>query len=323
MVQAKGSNTQIVIQEESVFKTDPGAADVQLLYYISESLRSSKNLISSTTLRGNRNPTRPVTGNQDVSGNILMELQAYTGILFKGVLGSVSTAGADPYTHTIKIGSSVPSFLIEKGFTDITQYFKYNGCKINQLSLSVTTEGFVICTFDWLGAKETTGVAPFDATPTDLGKQSFSNCGIGTIEEGGASIAIVTSIDSLTISNQLDGDNYVINPAAPCERHNLPEGYVAVTGTLNAIFEDLTLYNKAKNNTESSLKVIWSKGDGLGSAGNESIEMFIPELIYGQNAPIVEGPQGVMVELPFEGYYDDHADASAFEIVLKNTSATL
>ena len=321
MAQAIGAKGQIVIQEETTYKTDPVTPDVKKVHFISESLKSSRNFIDSNTITGSREASKPTLGNKDVSGGLNLELQAYMALLLKAALGSVTTTGVSPYVHTFKIGSSLPSLLIEKGFTDISQYFKYNGCKVNKFGMSVTAEGFQEVSLDFIGAKETTGSSPFDATPTDLGNQSFKGFLIGTIEEGGSAIANIISIDGLSLENNLDGSVYVIGGAG--ERASLPESKVKVSGTIKALFENLTLYNKAVNSTESSLKVIYKFGDGLGSAGNESLEIFIPELIYSPNAPVISGPSGILVELPFTAYYENSATATTMQAILKNTQATV
>ena len=322
MSQARGSNAQLIFQEETTFKTDPATPDCKKLHFVSESLRFSRPLNPSNILRGNRNPTRGFPDNVEVTGNVITNLQPFQlGSMLKFLLGSVTTTGTGPYVHTIKIGSTLPSFLVEKGFTDIGQYFKYNGCKINRMSMSITTSGEQQITFNILGAKETASGTSFDSTPTDAGYKAFDGLSIATIEEGGAAIATVTSIDNLTIENNLDGSVYTIGSQG--ERKSLPEGVVKVSGTLNALFEDLALYNKAKNRTESSLKVVFQFGSGDGSAGNEYLEFLIPELEYSPNAPVIPGPQGVLVELPFEAYYDDSTEATAIQITLKNTEAAL
>ena len=74
---------------------------------------------------------------------------------------------------------------------------------------------------------------------------------------------------------------------------------------------------------QGSTKLVWQLGTGDGSAGNEYLEILIPELTYSPNAPVVNGPTGVLVELPFEAFYDDSAEASAIQIVLKNTEAAI
>jgi len=319
MAQALGSLGQILIQEETTFKTTP-TADAKLLYFTDESLTLKRNLHSSASIRGNRNPVKPSRGNVDVSGDISMQLQAFPGLVWKAVLGSVSTTGTGPYVHTFSIGSSVPSLVVEKGFTDINQYFLYNGCKINSCSLSFTTEGFQMVKFSVIGAKETTSSSSYDATPTNNGEQNFDGFAVSTIEEGGSSIGIVNALD-ITIENNIDGNSYVIKGSG--ERYSLPVGKVKVTGTIKALFEDLTLYNKAINSTETSIKIAFTNGTGDGSAGNEYIEFYIPELIYSPQAPEISGETGVLVTLPFEAYYDNSTEATAIQIVLKNTEPTI
>lgn len=321
MPQAKGVKGQVVVQEETTYKADPVAPDVNKVTFNTCNLAKSRAQEQSQAITGNRNPTKAIKGNTDVGGSLVVELQAYIALLFKAVMGDVTTTGVGPYTHTFTIGDELPSLLVEKGFTDINQYFKYLGVKMASMSFNVTSSGAQLVTFNMSGAEETPSGTPFDATPTDLGKHSFDGFEIATIEEGGVAIANVTGIDSLTINNDLDTDQYSVGGQGV--RDDLPAGLPAITGTLKARFENLTLYNKAINDTESSLRIIYSKGDGLGSAGNESLEFLIPELTYQPQSPPINGPKGVDVNLPFVAYLDDGAGASALQIILKNTQATV
>ena len=383
MAQAQGSQGQIVFQQESTFKTDPGSPDVKKLHFISEGLKLSRNLITTPIIRGNRNPAASLRGNIDVAGAIKTHLQAYqfpsflkaviggsrthvawvattakvindlvvptaeNGYYYKcTVAGTTSatqptwptiigntvvdggvtwrcegTKAATAYVKELYIASSLPSLLIEKGFIDITQYFKYNGCKINKFSFSATPEGYQEIDFDIIGAKETVGSSPFDATATDGGYKPFDGFSIASILEGGSAIANVTAVDGISFENDVDNSVYVIGGAG--ERSALPEGVVKVSGTLKAMFENLTLYNKAINNTESALKLVYQLGTGNGSAGNEALEFNIPELKFAPNAPVIGGPKGVFVELPFEAYYDNDAFATAMQVTVKNTETTI
>lgn len=320
MAQAKGSSAQLGIQKEVTYKTDP-SPDMTRIHIVSCDLGLDGSLEESKTIQSNRNAVEPFRGRKNVPGSIVVELQAYIAKLFEGLLGSNTTTGVSPYTHTIKVGTSIPSFVMEKGFSDIAQYFKLNGVKIGKMSMSITDSGPQPITFSLVGAKETVSGTSFDATQTDLGKTMFDGLAIGTIEEGGSASAIITSIDGLTIDNGLDEGIYVLGSSG--ERVSLPEGTVKVTGTVKALFDSITLYNKAVNNTESSIKVKYAKGDGLGSVGNESIEFLIPELKYAPKSPPISGPNGVYVELPFTGFYGNSTEASIFQIVLKNAQATI
>ena len=129
------------------------------------------------------------------------------------------------------------------------------------------------------------------------------------------------SVDNLAFENGNDGDQYLLGGGG--ERADIPEGMVKVSGTLKARFSDLTLYNKAVAHTNSSLKLGWVLGTGDGSAGNESIEFYIPELVFSPAAPGITGPKGIVIDLPFEGFYEDSSEASALQITLMNTQATI
>lgn len=320
----KGSICTLIIQQELVYKTDPATPDAQLIYLSSESLSLSRPNESSDVMRGgNRNPTKPARGLDDVSGDISTELQAYLGQIYKGVLGSSTPTGTGPYTHTIKIGTSIPSFIIERKYPTLGKFFKYNGCKFGKLSMDVTAKGFQKITVSVSGAKETIGDTAFDSTPTDLGKVSFDGRSIALIEEGGVASAVISKITGLTIDNGLDlgEDNYVLGGDG--SRDSIPDGYTKVTGTVHALFKDLTLYQKAISGTESSIRVQYKLGDGLGSAGNESLELKIPELVYSPKTPPIAGPKGVMVELPFEAYYENSTEGTALQLILKNSQATI
>lgn len=235
-----------------------------------------------------------------------------------GTIKKVTTP-ATTYQHLLKFGGVLPSFTVEKGFPDIAQYFVYSGAKISKLGLNVTPEGFQKISFDFSGKSESVSGTSYDNTLTDLGKSSFSGFNIASIIEdvGGANntLATVTKLD-INIENNLDTGIYTVGGAG--SRGALPEGLCKCTGTMECLFQDVTLYNKAINSTESSLKVLYQVGTGAGTTGNESIEILIPELIFKQEAPVVSGDKGVMVSLPFEAYYSNSAQASVAQITLKS-----
>jgi len=324
MAQAIGSKAQVIFQEEAAFATRPTTPDAKKLHIVTCDIGLAVNQISTPILRGNRNPTRPVRGRKDVSGSIVTHLNPFQLPSFlKFLLGAVTTTdtnGAAPYTHVITIADTLPSFFLEKGFTDIGQYFQYDGCKINRASFSFRDEGFQEVTFDILGVRETVSATSFDTTPVDNGYQPFDGQHIATIEEGGAPIGIA-SVAELVVENALDDGVYVLGNSG--ERKYLPEGTVRVSGTLTALFENTTLYDKAVNSTETSLKIAFQKGTGDGTAGNEYLEFFVPELTYSPRSVAIEGAAGIMIELPFEAYYDNSVEASALQITVKNTEAAI
>ena len=247
MAQAKGSLSQVVIQKETTFGVAPGTPAAQLLYYSTCSLALNRSQEQDDTLSGNRNPTKAMRGKDEVSGDLAVNMQAYNGLLLLGLLGEVTTSGASaPYTHLFTVGDTLPSFLIEKGFLNIGQYFRYLGCKVGSMKVSFSPFGAQQMSFSIQGAEEVTASSAFDTTPTDLTYAPFDGFALGTLEEGGVAIADITGVD-LEISNDLDGDQYLLGGQGKLA--DIPEGTVSVTGTLKARFTSLALYTKAINDT--------------------------------------------------------------------------
>lgn len=240
-----------------------------------------------------------------------------TYTLGTGTMKKVTAGGV--CTHTLKAGGKLPSYLIEVGFPDISQYLQYLGSVCGKLSWSVAPSGAMSLDATFLGASETVDTSAFDADPLDNGKRSFDNLGIAAanIKEGGSAVANVLSIDSITLDNDLDGETFVVGGGGT--RSAINAGVYSITGTLKAMFDNMTLYNKAKNLTESSLEFTVTRGTGDGTDGNEKLQCVIPELVYKAKSPAIDGPKGVRVELGFEGYYDNNADATGLKLVLTNS----
>ena len=317
MTWAKGSKAQLIFDEETTYKSDPATINGRVIPFVRESIASKRNLIESVSITADRNRKSPSKGNLDISGEIEVELSdtAFSWLL-KHLLGSVTTTGtADPYTHTLKVGALPVGLVIEKGFTDIGQYFKFNGCRIAGATFNIPTEGICTATFRIAGAKETVSTTPYDSTPTSYSHVPFTSAMVTPLE-GGAAINNLKEV-TISIDNDLDTDGYTLGSGG--ERRELPEGFAIVTGELVYLFEDVTLYNKALNLTESSLKITMDRG----VTPARSIEILLPEIVYEPNAPVIESPKGIIVRQPFRAYYDNAPEGTSFQIVIKNGLSSL
>lgn len=321
MAIARGVNAFLAVQKETTFNTLPASPDTKLVYFINESLAAKRDMVDDAVIRGTRDAVPPVATAFDVSGSITTNLEGKSlSRLFFYALGSVTTTGTSPYVHTIKVAPTIPSFLIEKAFTDITKYIRFEGCKINSFSIDFAANERPQVSFDIVGAGVTHLTSPYDSTPTDNGYAPFSPYHISSLLEGGTTLSNAVRINRFSFSNNLAGDLYLLGGGG--ERADLPEGIVKVSGTLQVMFEDFNLLNKALNSTESSLKIIYSIGSGNGSNGNEYCEFYVPKLTYALNSPVIDGPRGVLAELDFTGYYTGQTETS-LQITIKNNIATI
>jgi hypothetical protein len=103
-----------------------------------------------------------------------------------------------------------------------------------------------------------------------------------------------------------------------------PEGFVSVRGEMTSIFSSATLLNKAINSTESKLQIDLTRGAGTGaSSGNEKLTLLLEELKYEPNFPVVEGPGGLLVRLPFVAYQRSTAYAFKATALIPNDMSSI
>lgn len=313
MTQQRGANASIMIGFESTYGT--AASTGYVLPMNSCDVVGTKTRNTPATLTGTRNPVVPFVGNQDVGGNIVVpadsDAMAYW---LAAMFGDPTSTGADPYTHEYKIASSMPSFTLEKGFTDLASnvYERFVGCKISSMGISVGGDGELVVNMGVLGAQQTEETSAFDASPTTVSIDRVDNFS-AALTEGGSSLSNAREV-SLNIDFGLDADQFVIGNSGV--RGDIPEGIVGVSGTLMTLFEDKTLLDKAINNTESSLKVT------ITQSASSVLEFEVQELLYSVNGVPVDGPQGLLVSLDFQGYYTDGSEASAIVARVTNSVAS-
>lgn len=354
-MQVKGMQTRIITALETTYKTAPtgftvGTIGTILQPYASESIKKSNNLSDSKILKPSRNASKVARGNYEVSGDLKTELSPHLYALIAYAMGSratvdsagspatitenVITVGTAPYTHTFKIGN-LPSFALEKKFSTLStpKYYQFLGCRASKLSIDINSDGLVDMTLGVMGADLTissnsmgknSGQDDYDIEYSHVPFESFE-LAAANVKIGGVAVAYISKI-SLSIENNLDGNLYVIGGAGL--RQELPDGIVKVSGKITALFGDTTgadsqaLITAALAGTESAIDLKFRRGSGSeGSAGNESLRIVIPELIFTVNTPQVTGPTGIMLDMDFTGYYENSSDATTLMIVLMNSDA--
>jgi len=161
----------------------------------------------------------------------------------------------------IDIGTDICTFLLERAFSDISEYQVFNGVAVNEMQLSVEPESIIGGSFGLLGmsavalaSSSTSAIDPIAANGTSP-LAAFD----GEIYEGGTRYAVATSLD-FTLSR-----NRSLNPVIGSRfSPDVFGGQANIQGTLNVYFENETLFNKFVNETEST---IWTRFDDPNVAG--------------------------------------------------------
>jgi hypothetical protein len=313
MAQASGSNAQVIYGEESTYGTAASSGIFWKGATYGESFGGSTEELQSEAINASRSVQDTKAGNISVGGSIPFELSTVgMGTILKHLMGSNATTGAGPYTHTMKRGALPTGLTIEKGYTDITQYEMFTGCKIDSMALSLNPEGLVTGTFEFSGQDQAASGSSFDASPTDLGHTVIAHHEATTVEEGGGA-AVLLGFE-LNIANNLDKSKYQVGSQYIA---SLPEGKGDCTGTVTFMFEDLTYYNKWLNETATSLDIT------LTDTASNTIRFYMPNVKYtGDGSPKIESAQGVVIALNWRAIYDA-TEATDVEIVLVNGEATI
>ena len=313
MSMQKGSTVKVLLGYEATFKT--ASADGFQLPVNTFGLKATRALNAAATLIGTRNPPMPFSGNKSTAGAIVVPVDSLAlPYWLKAIFGAPGTTGAGPYVHEFKIGDVQPSLTLEAAFTDLAtdKFSRFLGCKIGGFSLDVGGDGELVMTLNTVGADHSFQAAAFDASPTVVTLARVNNFQ-AAVTEGGSTLANAKLIN-LAVDFGLDTSQYVIGGAGALGA--IPEGTVKVSGRVQTLFEDTTLLDKGANLTESGLKIT------ITGSASSIVEFEIPELFYEWSSPDVPGPQGLMVDMAFQGFYDNHAEASAIVARVTNGVAS-
>ena len=194
--------------------------------------------------------------------------------------------------NVCKLGTTVRSFSIEQGFTDIAQYRLFKGMCVNKIKVSCKPGAMASITFDFIGRDEVTAGATAATSTTAAGTTSPMSYNLGTVTEGGSGIVYLTGIE-FEIDNGLAHVGVIGSDLTPA----VFNGRSSIKGTVTALFKDQVMLNKFLNETESSIVLTL-----IDPAANQHV-ITLPRVKYtgGDVAPPKEGP--VIITLPFEALY--------------------
>lgn len=208
--------------------------------------------------------------------------------------------------YKVKMGNTYRSFTIERGYTDISQYQVFKGCRLNTIGLNLPPTGITRATFGFMGqdqdALSSTSLDPSYSTVSTNSPLASIN---GVLREGGTTLAVVTGL-TLNINNNLGGKPVIGQDVIP---DMLWGNRAQITGQLTILFEDATLFNKFVNESESTLEVRLDDPNGT-----DFLHFFLPRIKY-SSADIGDAdPQGLPITMNFTALkptnttnYDDSA----------------
>jgi hypothetical protein len=281
-----------------------------------------EDLEESNAISAGRQPMKPTGGTISGTASMSFELNPYHAVLFKHALGDcVSTdLTGSKYSHVITIGDLPTGLAIEVQHTKELKYTVYH-CKANTLKLTQAATGKVMCDIGFeMAAEETeTTYTSLDESPTDYGHNPFS-AKSGAFWEGGGLQAGMATNYSINYTNNIEGEPTIGSAGV---KDSLSEGRAKVDFSMEILFKDSTILNKARLGTESSISLINLHGAGDGTIGDEKVTIDTPEVMYARPQQNIDGPRGL--KLPFTGiaYYNDDVGGEAIKFTFLNAQPTL
>lgn len=294
MAFARGSRRALSYIVEVTPGTTPALPAMTVLRNTGDSLIQSKDSFQSEELRSDRAIVDLTMGNVQTGGGVDFEFSYGS---FDDFLVAALYADTTDVTAGIANGVTERSFTIEKGFPNIPFYQVFTGVHVNTLSLNIQGNSTITGSFDLLGTGYASGGTTIANSTVAASTGSIFNSYDLSIRENSIEIGIGLSM-TLNINNNLQAA-FALGDA---EAKEVVDGRCVVDGTIQIYFENATIYDKFKNETESSIEV-----DLKDPAGDVKYTIELPRIKYttADNPVSDEGP--VTVSMNFQALQDDIA----------------
>lgn len=296
MAFSQGSRSQLAFATETTFGTSV-TVDTNLPFN-THSLNLTKDRVAGNEIQADRMARVDRHGNQQVGGDIVVDLRSgtYDDFILSALLSTDTFASND---DEAKVGVTPKFFTIEDQLLDLSEARKFTSMHVTSMGMSIAPNQMVTTTFGMIGksmlsSQTPTSVAADDTNPSPCDAYS------GSISVGGSSVSVVTSLD-FTLTNNYSPAFVVGSDSAAAMNY----GRATVEGTLSAYVEDLaSLHDLFVDETESSIsvQVLDPSGDGYTFA--------MPRVKFNTADLPVGGEEARIVSLSFVALRDATEDTN-------------
>jgi hypothetical protein len=214
-----------------------------------------------------------------------------TALVAEGPIASCTLASAGKSTYVPASGHTNEYYSIESWYNDIAQSELYTDVKPSNAQVKIPSNGMATVDFPLIGLNITTNttqqITSTNATTT-TGIDSGAN---GVLAVGGTTYATITSIDFDVNGNIAAADGVVGSTLRP----DVFSGTVAVTGTITAHFDSVTLRDAFFNESEVSAVVALA---ATTAKNTDFIAFTLPRIKF-SGADRDDVQTGLKVTLPF------------------------
>lgn len=169
-----------------------------------------------------------------------------------GPLTEEDSSTATVFMSDLRNGTTSMSFTLEKEFKDVARFFSFTGMKVSRMTMDLRSRQIATGSFSFMGRQGAHGAATVGTgAALAVGTQDIMNTSnnVGSIQEGGASLATGLQAISLTVENGLRQQTEVGTKNVT----GISFSRFNVTGALTAYFENGNLWAKFLAHTKTSL----------------------------------------------------------------------
>jgi hypothetical protein len=293
MARAYGWNAQLLLAEETEYGEMP-ANNYRKIPFISTTLDSEQNLVSSNVLGLGRDPTQPFQDVINVDGDMVVPVDMRNiGVWLKAIFGIPSTEDVDDgvYTHSFESGKIViPSYTLEVGLPEVPQFIRFMGVRANSIAFNFQRSGEAQVTLNLIGQGESGETTAIDTNP-EVYKYTRVSQFQGFIKSNGALLANITAA-SATYSNNLEKIETIRNDG---KVEAIDLGVASLSGSISARYGDNILLDKARAGTPVDIELGYQLSDNL------KLEIVCHEVYLPKPKRTIDGPNGIECSYDFQG----------------------
>ena len=290
MARAQGARSQMALAFETVYGTPPVSGFKQVPF-ASTSLGGEQPLLDSELLGFGRDPMAPIKDALNADGDVVIPIDVENfGFWLKAAFGQPVTTGTTPKIHTFSSGGfTLPSMSIETQMPEVPRFAMYSGCMVDEIGWEMRRSGLLTATAKLIAQGETVAGTTAAGTLTAQTLQRFGHFN-GSITRDAVAYANITSarinyknglerIDSIRADGKIDG----LDPAK-----------AMLSGTLEARFADLALFNQAIAGTPCTLVFTHTL------SANASFTLTAHEVYLPRPRVSIEGPGGIQATFDWQ-----------------------
>lgn len=293
----QGFRSQIGFGEESSYNTR--VAPDRFYEFRSEGLSMARNRLESQAVRNRHFQTRWGEGSRGWEGDVAFELaNRGFGRIFEHAFGSVATTQPDStnapnvYDHEFTPGDLVGySLTVQVGRDDLP--FDLTGGKVGSLQIACSTDEIAVITASLVGADEATDQSMASASYPDIELMTFVH---GSLSIAGSEVAV--NDFSGTLNNGLNTDRRRLGSGI--RRNPQRTAFRDFSGTFNADFTDLTMYNRFVNGDEAALVLLF-EGSAIEDTYNYQVQI-TSNIRFDGDTPTVGGLEEIRQPVSWKAF---------------------